>query len=348
DAGLRGRGQLDLRLLGRLLEALQRELVAAQIDTLLLLELVRQVVDQAPVEVLAAEERVAVGRLHLEHAVADLEDRDVEGAAAEVIDRDGAGLLLVETIGERGRRRLVDDALDVEAGDLARVLGGLALGVIEIGRDRDDGLLDLLAQIGLGGLLHLLQDEGGNLRGRIGLAVRFDPGVAVRGARDAVGDELLVLLDHRVVVAAADQALDREERLFRVGDRLALGRLSDEALAVVREGHDGRGGPHAFRIVDDFPRLAFHPVDARIVRAEADPEDLARCLPSLCSRSRGPSRPPRGAPRRASETRADRPAPTPSGQYFPAVLGGFTRSYRRAVLARKTGIGGEFGVTTGL
>jgi hypothetical protein len=35
--------------------------------------------------------------------------------------------LLVQAVGERGRGRLVDDALDLEAGDLAGVLGGLAL-----------------------------------------------------------------------------------------------------------------------------------------------------------------------------------------------------------------------------
>jgi hypothetical protein len=70
---------------------------------------------------------VAVGRLHLEHAVADLEDRDVERAAAEVVDGDRLVLLLVEAVGERRRGRLVDDALDVEAGDLAGVLGRLAL-----------------------------------------------------------------------------------------------------------------------------------------------------------------------------------------------------------------------------
>ncbi len=179
DLGLRGRGQLDLGLLGRLLQALQRELVVAQVDALLLLELVGQIADQPHVEVFAAEEGVAVGRLHLEHAVADLEDRDVEGAAAEVIDRDGAGLGLVEAVGERRRGRLVDDAQHFEAGDLAGVLGGLALGVVEIGGNGDDGLVDLLAEMGFRGLLHLLQDEGGDLRGRIGLAVGLDPGVAV-------------------------------------------------------------------------------------------------------------------------------------------------------------------------
>jgi hypothetical protein len=80
-------------------------------------------------------------------------------------------LLLVEAVGERRRGRLVDDAQHLEAGDLAGVLGGLALGVVEVGGNGDDRLLDLLAEIGLGGLLHLLQDEGGDLRGRIGLAV---------------------------------------------------------------------------------------------------------------------------------------------------------------------------------
>ena len=72
---------------------------------------------------------------------ADAQDRDVERAAAEVVDRD---LLiapgLVEAVGERRRGRLVDDAQDLEPGDLAGVLGRLALGVVEVGGDGDDGL----------------------------------------------------------------------------------------------------------------------------------------------------------------------------------------------------------------
>ena len=205
----------------------------AQIDALLLLEFVGEIVDQAHVEVFAAQERVAVRGLHFEHAVADLENRNVEGAAAKVVDRNGAGLLLVETVSERGRGRLVDDAQHFEAGDLAGILGRLTLRVVEIGGNGDDSLLDLLAEIGFGRLLHLLQNEGGDLRRRIGLAVGLDPGVAVGRLADLVGDELLVLLDHRIVVAPADQALDREDGLFRIGDRLALGRLADETLAVV-------------------------------------------------------------------------------------------------------------------
>ena len=275
DFGLRGRGQLDLGLFGGLFQALQGKLVVAQVDALLLLELVGQIADEPHVEVFTAEEGVAVGGLHLEHAVADLEDRDVEGAAAEVVDRDRAGFRFVETVGERCRRRLVDDAQHFETGDLAGVLGGLTLRVVEVGGNGDDGLLDLLAEMGFRGLLHLLQDEGGDLRGRIGLAVGFDPGVAVRCLDDLVGDELLVLLDHRVVVAAADQALHREERSLGIGHRLTLGGLADEALAVIGDGNDRRRRAHAFRVLDDFRSLAIHYGDARIRGAEIDPNDLS-------------------------------------------------------------------------
>ena len=127
DLGLLGGRQLNLRLLGGLLQPLQGELVAAQVDTLLLAELFGEIVDHAGVEVLAAQEGVAIGGLHLEHAVADLEDRDVERAATQVVDRDRAGVFLVHAVGQCGRRRLVDDAQHVEAGDAAGVLGRLAL-----------------------------------------------------------------------------------------------------------------------------------------------------------------------------------------------------------------------------
>ena len=253
----------------------KRELVVAQVDALLLLEFIGQIADQAHVEVLAAEEGIAVGRLHLEHAIADLEDGHVEGAAAEVVHRDGAGFGLVEAVGERGRGRLVDDAQHFKTGNLAGVLGGLTLRVVEIGGNGDDGLLDLLAEMGFRGLFHLLQDESGDLRRRIGLAVGLDPGVAVRCLDDLVGDELLVLLHHRIVIAAADQALHREEGALGIGHRLALGGLADEALAIVREGNDRRRRPHALGVLNDLRGRAIHYGDARIRGAEIDPNDLS-------------------------------------------------------------------------
>ena len=95
--------------------------------------------------------------------------------------------LLVEAVGQRGRGRLVDDALDVEAGDAAGVLGRLALRVVEVGRHGDHRLGDRLAEIVLGGLLHLLQHPRRDLRRRHLLAAHLDPGVAVVGLDDLVG-----------------------------------------------------------------------------------------------------------------------------------------------------------------
>ena len=174
DLSRRRRRQLDLGLLGRLLEALERLLVLGQVDALVLLELGQQPVDDALVEVVAAQVGVTVGRLDLEHAVAQLEDRDVERAAAQVVDGDLLVLLLVQAVGEGRRGRLVDDPLDVEAGDAAGVLGRLALRVVEVGRDGDDRLGDLLAQVRLGVGLELLQDHRADLGRRVALAVRQD------------------------------------------------------------------------------------------------------------------------------------------------------------------------------
>src|SRR3546814_12568819 len=97
----------------------------------------------------------------------DLQDGNVEGAAAKVVDGDGLAVLLFKPIGERGRRRLVDDAQTLKPRDLARVLGRLALRVVEIGGDGDHRLLPLFAQVGLGGFLHLLEVDAGKLRWRI-------------------------------------------------------------------------------------------------------------------------------------------------------------------------------------
>ena len=78
--------------------------------------------DDALLEVLATEVGVAVGGLAPEDASADLEHRDVEGAAAQVVDGDAPGLHLVEAIGERRGGGLVDDPAHLEAGDAPGVL----------------------------------------------------------------------------------------------------------------------------------------------------------------------------------------------------------------------------------
>ena len=96
--------------------------------------------DQQVVDVVAAQVRVAVGGDHFEDSVLQLENRNVERAAAEVIHRDGAVLLPVQPIGQRSRRRLVHQPQNFQPRDPSRVLGRLPLRIVEIRRHGDHRL----------------------------------------------------------------------------------------------------------------------------------------------------------------------------------------------------------------
>ena len=277
DLRRRRRRELDLGLLGRFLEPLQRLLVLGQVDALVLLELAQQPLDDALVEVIAAQVGVTVGRLDLEHSVAQLEDRDVERAAAQVVDGDLLVLLLVQAIGQGRSGGLIDDALDVESGDAAGVLCCLALGVVEVRRDGDDRLSDLLAGVRLSVGLELLQDHRADLGRRVALAVaqRDLDAIAVGVLLDLVGDEADGALDLRIVPATTHEALDRIDGVARIGDRLALGHLAHQPLAALGECDDRRDGPTALGAGDDGRLAALHDCHDRVGGAQVDADDPA-------------------------------------------------------------------------
>ena len=259
DRRLLDGGQLDLGLLRRFLQALQRHLVVGEVDALGVLERLHEPVDDALVPVVTTEMGVARGRLHLEDAVADLEHGHVERAATEVEHEHRlVGPLLVEPVGERGRGRLVDDAEHLEPGDLAGLLGGGPLGVVEVGGDGDDGLGDGVAEERLSVPLQLLQDAGGDLLGRVGLAVDVDR------------------------PAGSHVTLHRPDRPVRVRDRLALGDFADEHLARLREPDDRRRRPSTLRVRDHRGLARLEERDHRVRRTEVDSDGLghSECLHS--------------------------------------------------------------------
>ena len=246
DLRLGRAGQLDLGLLRGLPQPLQRHLVLGQVGAVAVLEVLDQPVHDALVPVVAAEVVVTAGRLHLDHAVADLEQGHVEGAAAEVEDQDGGLGVLVQVVGQGRRGRLVDDAEHVQAGDGPGLLGRLPLRVAEVSGDRDHRVGDGLAQVGLGVPLELLQDERADLLRRELLAVDVDRPVG------------------------AHLALDRPDGPVHVGHCLPLGDLADENLAVLREGDHGRRGPRALGVGDDRGLAALEDGDDGVGRPEVD------------------------------------------------------------------------------
>ena len=132
--------------------------------------------------------------------------------------------------------------------------------------------VDRVAEVGLGVGLQLLQDHRADLGRRVLLAARLDARVAVRAGDDLVGDDRLLLA--HLGLLAAHEALDGEDGVLRVGDRLALGDGADEALAALREGDDGRGGATALGVLDDGRLAALEDGHARVRRAEVDADGL--------------------------------------------------------------------------
>ena len=151
-------------------------------------------------------------------------------------------------------------------------LCGLTLRVIEVGRDRDDGLRDLLSEEGLGCLLHLRQHHGGDLLGRenFALALVHDLHLGLAAvAHHFEGPVLHVALDRVVFEAAADEALRVEHRVLRVHGHLVLGRVPDETLRV-RERHVRRRRAVALVVLDDLHLPVLVHADARVCRAQVD------------------------------------------------------------------------------
>src|SRR5205085_8066550 len=101
-----------------------------QIDLRLLAEFLDDEVDDPVVEVDAAQERVAARREHLHHVPMQLQDADVERAAAQVVDQDSMVEAAVQTVRKRRRGRLVDDALALETGEPPCFLYRLPLVVV--------------------------------------------------------------------------------------------------------------------------------------------------------------------------------------------------------------------------
>ena len=277
---LLARGQLDLRLLRRFLQALLGERILAQINAIRVLELLGEVVDKQDVEIFPPEEGIAVGGEHFELVLAvhfgDLNNGYVEGSATEVVNGDlGISALLIHAVGQGSGRGLVDDALHLETGNAARVFRSLALGIVEVGGNGDDRFRDLFSEVILGGLLHLLQHFRRDLGRSHLLPLRFHPGVAVIGLHDVVGHHSNIFLHHAIVEAAPDQALHRKEGIRRVGHRLTLSGLTHEDLAVLRVGDDGRGGAIPFCVFNNLRVPALKDDHTGVRGAEVDANNLA-------------------------------------------------------------------------
>ena len=156
----------------------------------------------------------------------------------------------------------------------ARVLGRLALCVVEVRRHGDDGVRHRLAEVVFRGLLQLLKNHRRDLRRGVFLALR-NHGHVIARLHHLVRHHLHLFID--LVVATAHEALDGVNGVFRIGDGLALGDLSHQPLAILGESDDRWRRPSTFFVGDDFGLAAFHDGDHRVGGTQVNSDNLSHC-----------------------------------------------------------------------
>src|SRR5581483_1249503 len=145
--------------------------------------------------------------------------------------------------------------------DGSGVFGGLALRVGEVGGNRDDGLLDLLAEIGFRVRLQLLQDHGRDLLRRQLPVVYLD----------------LMIRPHL--------ALDAGDGAVGQGERLPLGKLAHQPFAVAGEADDRGTETAAIGQGNDGRLATLHHRHDRVRRPQVDSYDLRHDVRSCYSSS---------------------------------------------------------------
>ncbi len=174
-----------------------------------------------PVHVVAAQGGVAAGGQHREHALLQAQDGDVEGATTQVVDGDDTLGGAVQAVGHGGGGGFVEQAQHVQPRQGGGILGGLALGVVEVGGHGDHHPHQVAAQAGLGARLERLEDLRGDLHG----TDISGHGVQARHAgiprHEGIGQ--LVAQGLHVGHAAPHEALGRGDGIERVMHRAGQG-----------------------------------------------------------------------------------------------------------------------------
>ena len=101
--------------------------------------LFEQVAEQAVVEVIAAQCAIAAGGFDFKQSFGQLQYGDVECAAAQVVNDKRTFRGVVQPVGNRSGGRFVEQAQYIQACQTRGIFGGLALGIVEIGGNGNDG-----------------------------------------------------------------------------------------------------------------------------------------------------------------------------------------------------------------
>ena len=259
--------QALLRRFRRDLQLFERVGVVARVEPFFCDKAVRKHVEDTIVEVVATEEGVATRCQHFKDVLADLEDRNVERTATEVINSDLLVEAFTEAIGEGGSRGFVEDAQYFKARDLSCVLGGLSLVVVEVCGHGNDRFGDFFIESRFRDLLHLAKHHCRNLGQRKVFLAHADAHAVVCALSNLVGADRLGFACFFRKVVPAYESLGRRNGVRRIMDDVGpRGVAYGDGSALVKR-HDTRGRVFAERIRKHFKLSVFHRRHARITRS---------------------------------------------------------------------------------
>ncbi len=215
-------------------------------------------IHDALVEIIATQEGIAAGGPHLENPFAHIQDGNVERSTAQIVHCDDLVILFVQSIRQGGSRRLVDDAQHFQPGDLAGILGGIALGIVEISRDRDDSLGDRLTEISLSIALDLGQDHGRDFRRGIFFFIQNDTHIPVFSRCNGIRDARQGTLHFGIFVFPPHETLDGEDGILCIDDGLVAGHPPHQPFMVLVHRNHGWNQPLPLRGWDHNRLVAHH------------------------------------------------------------------------------------------
>ena len=220
------------------------------------------------VEVIATQGTVAAGGQDFKHTAGQAQDRDIERAPAQVINGDNAFSRLIQTIGHRRSSRLIEQAQHIKAGQFGSVLGGLALGIVEIGRNSNYRPYQLATQGLFGAFTQYLEDFSRHFNRAFRALYRVDKRHVRLTTHKAVRQLLAQLLD--VGQTTTHQALDRQHGVERIAGGRQTCRLTYlDAISVIA--HRRRQNDIAICVGQRLGKAAAQRSDQRIGSAQVDP-----------------------------------------------------------------------------
>jgi hypothetical protein len=217
--------------------------VSADIDLVLLLELLGEVLSEGIVEVTTTKVTVIGGGLDVQLTLAELNNGGSVIGVTDIDEGDTAGLLLGagqvelgDTVTQSGGSGVVDEAEGIETGNVSRIDHRTALNVGEPGGNADSDVGHGQTELLGGGVLDLGQEHGDQLsRGELLLlaeVVDLNTGEAIDIA-DGGCVVALLEFDIGVVERAADQAFEGTDSVLEVGSLLCLCGFTDVSAASV-------------------------------------------------------------------------------------------------------------------